>query len=60
MSAYSSTFMVFKRDLFDCVVKHSIPAAHTESSSVRKCENVSFSFKEEELEVVVVLGEFWV
>lgn len=49
--------MVFKGDLFYRVVKNSIPAAHTESSSVRKCENVSFPFKEEE---EVVVGEFWV
>lgn len=60
MSAYSSTFMVFKRDLFYRVVKNSIPAVHTESSSVGKCENVfSFSFKEEEEEMVVV-GQLWV
>lgn len=50
MSAYASTCMVFKRDLFYHVVKNSIPAARTESSSVRKCENVSFSFSEEKEE----------
>lgn len=41
VSAHSPTSMVFKRNSF-YLVNNSVPTAHTESSSIWKCENFFF------------------